>query len=316
MDEITNPHDAFFRESFGRQEIARDFLQHHLPHDLLTNIDLDSLEISKDTYISSDLREAYSDLVYRVRSDLGGDLFIYILFEHKSSPEHWVGLQLLRYISLQGEAYRKAQPKARRIPPVYPLVIYHGKRPWRAPQDFQSLVEPLPTALAPMVPQFRYALHDLSARGDAEVKGEVLTRLVQMALRWIFSDEPLTHLAHLIQLIEQVQNRETALQVLESLLRYYVQGTQQVEEADARHLLQQTSNGDPIMQTFIDRYIQQGIEKGEQRGEAKVLLRLLERKFGLINEQTRQQILTADSETLLEWSERLLNAESPEALFH
>ena len=316
MDEIANPHDAFFRESFGRQEIARDFLQHHLPDDLLTDIDLDSLEIGKDTYVSSDLRESYSDLVYRVRSDQNADLFIYILFEHKSSPEHWVGLQLLRYISLQGEAYRKAHPKARRIPPVYPLVIYHGKRPWRAPQDFQSLVEPLLTALVPMVPQFRYALHDLSARGDAEIKGEVLTRLVQMALRWIFSDEPLTHLSRLIQLIEQIQNRETALQVLESLLRYYVQGTQRVEEEDVRRLLQQTSNGEPIMQTFIERYIQQGIEQGEQRGEAKIVLQLAEEKFGSVNDNLRERILTADSQTLLAWSKRILTAETPEALFH
>jgi len=314
MDTISNPHDVFFRESFGRREIAQDFLRHQLPAELLQGLDLDSLEISKDSYVSSDLRASYSDLVYRLRShgpNQDPALFVYMLFEHKSSPEHWVLLQLLRYISLQGEAYRKQHPDARRLPPVYPMVIYHGERPWQVPSDFHTLVEPLPSALEPYVPQFRYALHDLSARTDADIKGDVLTRLVQLALRWIYDDEPLEPLARLIALIEQVRDRDTALEILESLLRYYVQGTQRVAEDDARRLLQQTAPGDPIMQTFIDRYI----EQGKRQGEAEVLLRLLERKFGPADARLRQRILDADAETLLEWSEHILTAETPEAVF-
>ncbi|WP_295447099.1 Rpn family recombination-promoting nuclease/putative transposase [uncultured Thiodictyon sp.] len=50
MDDIATPHDAFFRESFGRREIAQDFLRHYLPASLLARIDLGTLEISKDTY--------------------------------------------------------------------------------------------------------------------------------------------------------------------------------------------------------------------------------------------------------------------------
>jgi len=85
MDDIATPHDTYFHESFGRREIAVDFLRHHLPAELLAEIDLETLEISKDTYVSADLRSAYSDLVYRVRHR-DGPLTIYVLFEHKSSP--------------------------------------------------------------------------------------------------------------------------------------------------------------------------------------------------------------------------------------
>ena len=48
------------------------------------------------------------------------------------------------------------------------MVIYHGERACQAPSQFQQLVAPLPAALQPFVPQFTYALHDLSARTDAE----------------------------------------------------------------------------------------------------------------------------------------------------
>lgn len=76
------PHDIYFRESFSRRDIAEDFLRHHLPAPLLAEIDLATLEVSKDTYVSTELRTAYSDLVYRVRCR-HGELVIYLLFEHK-----------------------------------------------------------------------------------------------------------------------------------------------------------------------------------------------------------------------------------------
>ncbi|MBK5939399.1 hypothetical protein CCR96_09065 [Halochromatium roseum] len=90
----------------------------------------------------------------------------------------------------------------------------------------------------------------------------------------------------MIALIDQIADRDTALQSLESLLRYDVQGTQRVEEDDARRLLEQTAPGDPIMQIRPHRC------------------------------RLRQQIQEADAETLLEWSDRILTAETPEAVFH
>ncbi len=105
-----------------------------------------------------------------------------------------------------------------------------------------------------------------SGGGASVCKFSLLTRLVQLALRWIFSDAPVERLAELLALIEQIEDRDTALEILESLLRYYVQGTQRVEEDDARRLLQQTADGDPLMQTWIDRYIEQGRQQGLEQG--------------------------------------------------
>ncbi|NEX17690.1 MAG: transposase [Halochromatium sp.] len=42
----------------------------------------------------------------------------------------------------------------------------------------------------------------------------------------------------------------------------------------------------------------------------------MERKFGPADVRLCQQIQEADAETLLEWSDRILTAESPEAVFH
>jgi flagellar biosynthesis/type III secretory pathway protein FliH len=90
------------------------------------------------------------------------------------------------------------------------------------------------------------------------------------------------------------------------------------------------------MQTFIDRYIEQGRQQGWQKGRqegrqegwqegrqegrqeggANILLRLIEQKFGPPSESVRARIASADPETLLSWSERILSADSLDAVLH
>jgi hypothetical protein len=78
------------------------------------------------------------------------------------------------------------------------------------------------------------------------------------------------------------------------------------------------------MTRFAERFIQQGLERGLEQGiqagrqggigqgEARVLLRLLELKFGPVPQDIRSRVESADADTLLQWSERVLSADSLE----
>ena len=66
---------------------------------------------------------------------------------------------------------------------------------------------------------------------------------------------------------------------------------------------------DKYMSTFAERFINQGMQQGMQIGEANVLLRQLSLKFLEISEDKKKLILSADSERLLKWSERILFAD-------
>ncbi len=63
-----------------------------------------------------------------------------------------------------------------------------------------------------------------------------------------------------------------------------------------------------IMSSFAERFIQKGKQEGRQEGEATILLRLLQLKFGVVPEAVRRRIETAESDTLLAWSDRVLTA--------
>ncbi|MEK7832858.1 MAG: Rpn family recombination-promoting nuclease/putative transposase, partial [Acidobacteriota bacterium] len=86
MPEIDNPHDAFFKAAFGRREVAADLLANYLPPEVAATLDLNTLEPIKDSFVDPELREHFSDLLYRVGLQGGGSAYACLLFEHKSTP--------------------------------------------------------------------------------------------------------------------------------------------------------------------------------------------------------------------------------------
>ena len=335
---IPNPHDALFHELFSRGEVAEGFLRAYLPPALIPRIDWFRLEIAKDSFVDNALRKHFSDLVYGMKYG-GKGIKVYLLFEHKSHPEYWVGLQLLRYQVRIWELHRKQHPD-QPLPPIIPLVLYHGKERWQVPQDFHGLFGDLEVELVPYVPEFRHEMYDLRLPEPETIRSALLVRMSVLALKHAFDEESEPALREIMRLGREVARRETAMEMLAVIMRYYAQIKQDVNENIIEHLLIETGYGEGVVQTFIDRYIEQGRQqgwiagkqegrqegrqkgrqegrqegrqKGRQEGQAILLIRQMTRKFGPLTAQQRRRIKRADAETLLRWCEQLLFAETPE----
>ena len=81
-----------------------------------------------------------------------------------------------------------------------------------------------------------------------------------------------------------------------------------------------------FMPTLAEKWLEQGrqeiraemttlTEKWLEAGERRVLLRQLELRFGSLPEEYRERMATADPDTLLVWSERVLSAHQLEEIF-
>ena len=92
-----NPHDRFFKESFSRPEAAADLLRSALPISVVEALDLATLTLKSGSFVDPQLREYHSDLLFEASLRDHSPALIYFLVEHKSSPERWVSLHLLRY---------------------------------------------------------------------------------------------------------------------------------------------------------------------------------------------------------------------------
>jgi predicted transposase/invertase (TIGR01784 family) len=132
QSKLPTPHNNFFQYALSHPAAARNLIEMHLPADLVQILDLDSLELQKDSFIDDELRDSYSDMLYSIR--LSGRLSgqdgepiegqVYLLLEHKSQSDPMTCFQMLRYIvRIWEQRLRKGQS----LCPVFPLVIYHGQ---------------------------------------------------------------------------------------------------------------------------------------------------------------------------------------------
>ncbi len=97
-----SPHDELFKKIFKNRENARDLLMVVLPQNIITRMDMESVYVEDVSYLDENLTKHFSDLVLSL--NLKGsysEIKVYCLLEHKSTPGPLVGLQLLRYMSLQ-----------------------------------------------------------------------------------------------------------------------------------------------------------------------------------------------------------------------
>jgi hypothetical protein len=96
-DKLPNPHDLFFKGAFTRIEIVTGFIEHYLPKEITAHIDLSTVAVDLESYVSREFKEYFSDVVAQMQF-LDGTLGeVYFLFEHKKGPEKLARLQILNY---------------------------------------------------------------------------------------------------------------------------------------------------------------------------------------------------------------------------
>jgi len=282
MDEISQAHDAFFKEMFSQIEPTRDFLANYLPTEITDLLDMDTLEICKDSFVDPALQAHYSDLLYQINlQSTRTPMWIYVLFEHKSAPEPQVALQLLRYmVRIWEQAGKQNQP----LMPILPLVVYHGRTRWMIGQQFHALFEELPQALRAHVPDYTYHLCDLTQMKEKDIIGGIQMQVALMAMKSIFQPNMGANLRKIIDLLTELQDKHTALEGLEAVLRYIVAAAD-IREEEVINILERSEFGKEVsMGTIAEKWMEQGLKKGVQQGMQQELWEgiaaILEIKFG------------------------------------
>ena len=67
---------------------------------------------------------------------------------------------------------------------------------------------------------------------------------------------------------------------------------------------------------YVTSFERIGVEKGKLEEGVAILRRLMTKKFGEVPKDAEERIEKADSDTLLEWSENVLSAETIDEVFH
>ncbi|EIG9090095.1 Rpn family recombination-promoting nuclease/putative transposase [Serratia marcescens] len=264
MKKKPTPHDATFRQFLTQPEIARDFMEIHLPAELRAICDLSTLKLESGSFVEDDLRQYFSDVLYSLKTTAGADGYVHVLIEHQSSPDKHMAFRLIRYAVAAMQRHLDAGHKT--LPLVIPVLFYTGKRSpypystnWLQEFDDPTLAGKLYTGDFPLV--------DVTVIPDEEIMGHRSMAALTLLQKHIRQRD----LAELTDRLSAIllAGYLSSPQVI-SLIHYIIQAGESANaEAFVRELALRVPQHEEELMTIAQQLEQKGIEKGIQLGEQR-----------------------------------------------
>ncbi len=214
---MNHPHDLLFKEAFSRKPVVRSFIRNYVSDKDKAEIDLDTLESVKDSHITTDLLEFFSDVVY---SALNHDRTkrTYILFEHKSYADHGTGSQLVENIAMILQYHRRQYGRNAKNPKVLSIVINQTHSGWAMGEDFMLSTRPF--SLQPNFPDLTFVVLDLSRMPDQCITGVPYLRILFLALKHIHHPQLPKKLGEIAVIFREFDGAPEAKGYLKAFLLY------------------------------------------------------------------------------------------------
>ena len=321
MGEIAHPHDKFLKALMDQPGVAGAFLRERLPKVIAELLAPGEPELVDGSFVDPELRASQTDRLYRVRSRTGRPAFIYCLVEHKSAPARRIALQLLVYLT---RIWAGLDDGESLLPPIVPLVLYHGETEWRVPRFFANLLD-AEDSMRPFLLDFPYVLVDLGAIPDAELSSHRTLRAGLAGLKYALRQgQQLEALEAIFRLLKDLSPEFRRTEFIYMIATY-----RWIDRADLRRALRKAmpEREDEMLSIAAQEWKEEwkaegraegkaeGKAEGRIEGRAQALLRILSRRFGEVPPERQREIEMADLATLDAWIDRAIDASSLHAVF-
>jgi hypothetical protein len=170
------------------------------------------------------------------------------------------------------ERFRRENPEAGSLPPIIPMVLFHGPKGWQGAPAFEALVDAPDDAFAPYTPKFRFRLFDLSPFGEEELAGNAVVRILGDVLGAYGRRDFKARVARAFDALNELVHAPGFARYLEVLFRYVLQ-VHDIPKEELVRLVTQTVR--PNVREAVMTTYEQLLEEGAN----KVLIRLLSKRF-------------------------------------
>ena len=120
---VHQPHDKLARKALSDIIVAKELIQKHLPPELVKRIDIDSVQLTNKSFVSEEMKELHSDVIYKCNID-NKQGYIYYEIEHQSTPDKWLPLRIAAYnIQLMQQHINEGH---KTLPIIINEIIYAG----------------------------------------------------------------------------------------------------------------------------------------------------------------------------------------------
>jgi predicted transposase/invertase (TIGR01784 family) len=135
-------HDYGYKRLFSNVVIFRQLLETFVDQPWVKELDFNKAETINHSFISEDYKKTESDIIYKLKLKNGKDAYIYVLLEFQSTVDQYISVRMLNYItSLYLNMIHNQKIKKKKLPPVFPILLYNGDPKWTAPDTIAELIE-------------------------------------------------------------------------------------------------------------------------------------------------------------------------------
>jgi len=215
-------------------------------------------------------------------------------------------LQLPAYMVRIWEKELSQNKKLKKLPPIIPVIFYHGSRKWKPPLDFSSYID-LGEELGSYMPGFRAVMFNLQQLGDRDLRGDALFQATMKIFKYVLTAlrQHMEEIARDLFTLPFDERNET---FLKGALEYIMQVGKDIELSDVEEALQRAGSEDmrEAYMMLAEQLIAKGKNDGKLEGKREgklegrlegqilakqqVLLRLLKKKFGPVEDAEKPKI--------------------------
>jgi len=175
----------------------------------------------------------------------------------------------------------------KKLPFVFPLVLYNGVQPWTSPISFQEMVD-IPRGCKSFVPHFQFSLKDLSQIDDPDIQADYHRSFLLTKFLDYFKYSRRPEFYDRLQVDEQfVLLRDERGDALYAIFIYILQTQSNHQEVTKmlNNKLRTEGNMVDVIALIKQEGIEQGIERGRQEGERQKAIqtakRMLDRQIDI-----------------------------------
>ena len=250
-----------------------------MPQELTAQLDLGLLTVLNESYIDNELEEYFSDLVFEVPTQETPDqkVDVVLLFEHKSSPDKHVLIQIGYYMFAH---YIKTIRKKEPLKLIIPIIYYQGNRKWNSPQIWK-IFKDYPQAIREYLPVINHvfvALNSLSDETLLSIKNTLMGSAM-MAQKW--RHNPATLVEEIIKVLSLFDREIDDRNFLEMTFIYILNATELEFDSVKKIIESVPPKAKSNIMTTYDKIAQKMKLEGELRNQKETVLRSKEQGLSI-----------------------------------
>jgi predicted transposase/invertase (TIGR01784 family) len=263
-------HDNIIKKVFECQEATNGFFEQHLPDEVKQIMRLETIKLTKETFIEEHLRSSACDILFETKLLGGQDGYIYLIVEGQSSHDPLMSFRLLKYMMEICARHLKLHGEKKGLPLVYPMIFWQGKSSiYRAKRNIWDLFP------CPKIARSAW-VDDCTIVNVKEIPDELLihnihTGLFQIVSKYIHHPQVLIQkLDEFGELFKRIEQSPLGQNYNISIVCYILTALEKSDKIKLVEVLKKhTNKGEQIMGSIAQEFIQQGRSEGINIGRSE-----------------------------------------------